>query len=141
SAAALAHSKSNLPPLLCLSDLEVCLQLAKTIVSGDCAFFCHPSTLTELRMQFFRSGDTTMTKIKTLVASIAFVLALTASAAMAQKPQPGTHPRESCCAMKDCCCKDKDCCKGDSCSKDESNCCGDSCQMKHDKKDSKNKTQ
>ena len=97
-----------------------------------------------------------MTKIKTLVASLVFLLALTTSAAtMAQKLQPGTQTRESCCAMKDCCCKDKDmscckdkdmacckdkdCCKGDSCSKDGSNCCGDSCQMKHDKKDGKNK--
>jgi len=91
-----------------------------------------------------------MTKIKTLAASVVFVVALAMSAAtMAQKLQPGTHTKDSCCAMKDCCakdkdmscCKDKDCCKGDSCSKDESNCCGDSCRMKPDKKDSKNKTQ
>lgn len=84
-----------------------------------------------------------MTRIKTLVASLVFVLALAASAAtMAQKPQPGTHARESCCAMKDCCkkdascCKDKDnsCCKGDSC------CNGDSCPMKHDKKDKSTKS-
>ena len=91
-----------------------------------------------------------MTKIKTLAASVVFVLALAMSAAaMVPNQQPDPNKKESCCAMKDCCskdkdmscCKDKDCCKGDSCSKDGSNCCGDSCPMKHDKKDSKNKTQ
>ena|SRR5437773_7468355 len=98
-----------------------------------------------------------MTKIKTLVASLVFVLALAMSvAATVQNQQPEPNKKESCCVMKDCCkdkdkscckdkdmacCKDKDCCKGDSCSKDGSNCCGDSCRMKHDKKDSKNKTQ
>ena len=66
-----------------------------------------------------------MTKIKTLAASVVFVLALTMSAAaMAQKLQPGTQT-ESCCDMKDCC-KDAamSCCKKKKHGQNAHACCG-----------------
>ena len=88
-----------------------------------------------------------MKRLKALVIALVCGVAFAAStAAMAQNQQPERDRKDSCCAMKDCCkdkdmacCKDKDCCKDGSCSKDGSGCCGDSCQMKHDKKDGKNK--
>ncbi|MFN2576713.1 MAG: hypothetical protein ABR607_03375 [Pyrinomonadaceae bacterium] len=88
-----------------------------------------------------------MKEVKSFVITLICGMALAASAsAMAQNPQADKDKKDSYCATKDCCkdkdmacCKDKDCCKDGSCSKDGSCCCGDSCQMKHEKKDGKNK--
>ena len=86
-----------------------------------------------------------MKKVKAFVIALVCGLVLAASAtAMPRNQQPDKDKKDSCCAMKDCCkdmacCKDKDCCKDGPCSKDGSCCCGDSCQMKHEKKDGKNK--